>query len=231
MVERLTDGSAEMDALLARVSFLVVPLQDPDGAWSSRFENMTNRWDDPRHNARLGEVMAYSRYFRDIVDKEGRTLDVVVSLHNVEANEAPNFMAPFAQDAFRGATEGFNRPLFEKFKAAGYTVASPSPSGTGVMSMRLYGWIAAHLGAMDLAYEVNDRAPDNRLSVAGLKQMGAITGESLGAWITSESGHRRHAAARAALGKRAKAREAFYAEQGAPKSQAARDADLLAQGF
>ena len=61
--------------------------------------------------------------------------------------------------------------------------------------------------------------------------MGALLGEELGAWMQSPAGEKRHAAARAALDKRAKDREAFYGQQGAPKSQAARDADLLTQGF
>lgn len=230
-LERLMDRSVEMDALRAKVSFVIVPLQDPDGAAFSRFENMTNNWDKPRKNARLDEVLAYSRYFRDIIEKENRTLDVVVSLHNVEANEAPNFMAPFAQSSFRATTEKLNKPLFAQLKEAGYTVASPNPSGTGVMSMRLYGWLAAHLGAMDVAYEVNDRDPENRLSVAGLKSMGALLAEHLGNWTQSEAGNKRHAQARAVLEKRVEERTEFYAEQGQPKSQAARDADLLTQGF
>ena len=229
-VERLMDRSVEMDELRRRVRFLIVPLQDPDGAAVSRFINLTDNWDDPKNNARLTEVLAYSAYFRDYVEK-GHTLDVAVSLHNVEANEAPNFMAPFAQPYFNEATVTLNKPLFAALKDAGYAVDSPTPKGQGVMSTRLYGWLALRLGAMDVAYEVNDRDPESRLSVPGLKNMGGILAAQLGQWTLSEEGEKRHQQAREWLQKRAEKKEAYLAEFDEPRSKKSQQFDLLTEGF
>ena len=206
--ERLIDGSAQMDELRGKVHFLIVPIQDPDGAILNRFINLTDNWSDPKNNARLTEVLAYSRYFRDYVEQRG-TLDVAVSLHNVEANEAPNFMAPYVQPYFLKPTLQINKSLFQALKEAGYTVASPNPSGQGVMSTRLYGWLALLMGTMDMAYEVNDRHPESRLSVPGLKGMGGILAEQVGQWMLTDSGEKRHQEARAWLEKRRQEKSSY----------------------
>ena len=218
VLERLIDRSVEMDELRRHVRFLIVPIQDPDGVARSRFNNLTENWDDPKNNSRLKEVLAYSAYFRDFADA-GQTLDVAVSLHNVEANEAPNVSTPFAQSQFRQTTTEFNRALFEQLKENGYTVASPTPGGSGVMSTRLYGWLSLHLGAMDMAYEVNDRDPENRLSIEGLQHIGGIFAGQIGAWMTSEAGDKRHAAAQLALEKRAQARQKYLADNKNPPEE------------
>lgn len=228
-LERLIDGSAAMDELRRHVRFLIVPLEDPDGVAVSRFNNLTDNWDDPKNNARLTEVLAYSRYFRDYAD-QGHTLDVAVSFHNVEANEAPNWMTPFAQPYFRKTTVAFNGPLFESLRASGYTVSSATPGGSGVMGTRLYGWLALHLGAMDLAYEVNDRAPEHRLSTQQLKHMGAIFVTELGKWLESDAGEARHAQARESLDKRAQKRTAELAA-GQPQTEEEKRFNLLMKGF
>jgi hypothetical protein len=227
---RVIDRSPEMDDLRHNVRFLVVPLQDPDGAVTSRFQGQTDRWDDPKHNARLNEVLAYSRYFTNIADK-GETIDLAVSLHNVEANEASNFMSPFAQSYFNSATINFNTPLFATLKGAGYTVAGPIPHGRGVMSTRLYGWLALHLGAMDLAYEVNDRDPKNRLTVAQLGHMGGLLGERVGTWLASDRGIKRHDEAKEWLVKRVASKSAYIAEEGEADSNEVRQFRLLMKGF
>ena len=224
------DRSVEMDELRHRVRFILVPLEDPDGAAISRFANMTDSWDDPKNNTHLAEVLAYSRYFRDYVDR-GNTIDMAVSIHNVEANEAPNFMAPYAQPYFRAATVEMNNSLFAALKGAGYTVASPEPSGDGVMSTRLYGWLALQMGAMDVAYEVNDRAPESRLAVPSLKYMGGLMAEQLGQWTLTEAGQKRHQQAREWLEKRAKTREEYFAQKGQSTSEAGKNFDLLIKGF
>ena len=160
----------------------------------------------------------------------------MVSLHNVEANEAPNWIGAFRAEHFYREP---NREKLNEQRCSGaiqrrglHGGLSCNPNGSGRDEFAaLYGWIAAHLGAMDLAYEVNDRDPGNRLSVPRLKEMGSILAEQLGAWLESDEGRKRHIEARAALETRKAERAKFYAEQGAPKSQSARDADLLTQGF
>lgn len=230
LLKSLLRDSVEMEALRSRVRFLIVPLQDPDGAAMSRFEHITNRWGDPKNNTLLQEVMAYSGYFRDRVDK-GETLDLAVSIHNVGANEAPNFMAPFTQQTFRKTTEAFNAPLFQTLREAGYLTSASGPHQNGVMSARLYGWLALQFGAMDMAYEVNDRYPPNPLSLPRLEQLGALFGQELSQWMLSPAGEKRHQQARQALEKRAQARTDYYAADGPPTSDVARRFDLLVQGF
>ena len=207
-----------------------VPIQDPDGVAVSRFNNLTENWDDPKTNSRLKEVLAYSAYFRDMADTS-QTLDIAISLHNVEANEAPNFSTPFAQSYFRETTIEFNRGLFEQLKASGYTVANPAPNGKGVMSTRLYGWLALHLGALNLAFEVNDRDPENRLSIEGLQHIGGIFAGQIGAWMTSDAGDKRHAAAQLALEQRAEARQKYLAVGSKNFSDEEKQFALLMKGF
>ena len=230
VLERLTDRSVEMDELRRHVRFLIVPIEDPDGVAIGRFDGLTDRWDDPKNNSRLKEVLAYSTYFRDYADA-GNTIDMTVSLHNVEANEAPNFSTPFAQSYFRETTIQFNRGLFKRLKESGYTVADPAPNGSGVMSTRLYGWLALHLGAMDLAYEVNDRDPENRLSIEGLQHIGGIFANQIGTWLTDEAGDKRHEEARSALNKRAEARQKYLAVGSKNPSEQEKRFNLLMKGF
>ena len=121
--------------------------------------------------------------------------------------------------------------MFEALKSESYTVASPTPHGQGVMSTRLYGWLALRLGAMDVAYEVNDRDPENRLSVPGLKGIGAIMAEQLGLWLFTEQGEKRHQQALERLEKRRQKKADYLAKIKAPLSPEAEEFDLLMRGF
>ena len=196
-------------------NWLIVPLQDPDGAASSTFERITESF-GPGNDERPPEVWLYLHYLRDWADA-GRTIDAAVSLHNVESDEAPNLSTPFTDNAYVEATDYLNDGLFPWIKKAGFEVGGAQGGHIGASPWRLYGWAGQFLGALPIAYEVNDRYPKNRLSLSGLQRLGATLGLGLARWCQSERGQKWHAGARRTLVDRERERTAERAGKPAPQ--------------
>lgn len=53
-------------------------------------------------------------------------------------------------------------------------------------------WLADRFGAFDLCYEVNDRYPPQRLSLAQLQGIGRVLADELGKWTNSPEGKQHH---------------------------------------
>ncbi len=212
MLLKLIEGSRQARQLRANTTWMLIPIQDPDGSAHSQFDRLTDQFRKP-HGAITAippEVFAYTRYFRDYVNR-GRTIDVALSLHNVEAREAPNISSPFVHQPYRNAVLNFNRSLFDRLRAAGYEAGRPQPAALGGSPFRLYGWCALHFGTLDIAYEVNDQYPQKRLTLARLQQIGALMAQQLVEWGKSKAGQQQHRQARAVLKKRAQERAAYFA--------------------
>ena len=215
----------------AAANWLVVPLQDPDGAAASVFERMTESF-GPGNDERPPEAWLYLRYLRDWAD-EGRTLDLAVSIHNVESDEAVNLSTPFTDNKYIEATDYLNEGMFPFVRKAGFLEAGAADAGhIGGSPWRLYGWAGSFLGALPVAYEVNDRYPRNRLSLWQLQHLGARMGLAMARWSSSERGQTWHDGARRALVKRGRARDEARDGKPAPKPGTFTEQyELVTKGF
>ena len=194
---------------------------------------MTESFSPSSLNPKAGappEVWDYMKFLRGYVDAGG-TLDMAVSIHNVESDEAPNLSTPFADNVHVEATDYINGQLFPFVKKAGFEVGGAQSGQIGASPWRLYGWASLRFGALPLAYEVNDRWPKHRLSHSELGRLGARLGLGLARWCGSDHGLKWHRGARALMTERAGERQAAYAG-GAPKSGSSEARfDLLTKGY
>ena len=211
-------------------NWLLIPIEDPDGAASSTFERITESF-GPGNDERPPEVWLYLRYLRDWADA-GRTLDLAVSIHNVESDEAANLSTPFTDNAYIEATDYLNDGLFPWLKKAGYEVGGAQDGHVGASPWRLYGWAGQFLGALPVAYEVNDRYPKNRLSLSELQRLGATLGLGMARWCQSQRGQKWHAGARRVLVNRDRDRTAERAGKPAPNPGSFYEKmDVLTKGY
>lgn len=193
LVSLLRD-TPEVRKLRAGTTWIFVPLLDPDGGANSTFDHLTDHFCKPENPALPPEVLAYTRYLTDYV-AQGRTLDAVVSLHNVEANECPHLFSPQIHALQREATLQVNRDIFQRAKKAGYLTGDPEkPWDVGMMTARLSGWCSLHFGSLGLNYEANDRYPTRRLSLSELQGLGIPLVTGLGTWLASDAGTAWHTA-------------------------------------
>ena len=167
--------------LRRNVTFLLIPLLDPDGAARSQYENMMRSF---HREKSTHENEVWVEFFKDRADKMYR-LDLVLNLHNVESSEAGHlscarFMPEWSEVRHEACEILHRRGIVPAFRSYGFDVAE-KPWGEGVSYNRLCGTLFWYYGPIDMAYEVNSQAPDRHLTLA---QLGAI-----GAMLIDEAGH------------------------------------------
>jgi hypothetical protein len=191
MLGTLLADTPDAGALRRHKTWLFLPIMDPDGSADAAFDRLTEMF-KCQWAKTPPEVLAYSRYFADYI-AAGNSLDVVVNLHNVEANETPNIMCPFINFGAEQTTFAINRQYFDALREAGYQTGQPDrPWNFGFNTFRLYGRLSMHYKALGLTFEVNDRYPENRLSPPRVAEMGDLLLRQLAAWCVSPEGDERH---------------------------------------
>ena len=235
----LLTGTAASKQFRKDTTFIFIPIQDPDGSADSIFDRTTewmrHAW-DPKIPP---EMFDYAHYITRFVNG-GRSIDMSMVLHNVEANgcqnveanECQNVFCPFIDARFPQATQDFSRGLYDALKVGGYAVPDvDSTKDRGWrMYFRLYGWCAMNYGSFDLAYEVNDRYPANRLTLERLQGIGTVIADRVGGWTAGPEGLSWHKHALEVLAKRDKEREAHFKEFGITENQR-NEVDLLVYGY
>ena len=210
----LLADTPEAVALRKNTTWLFIPIQDPDGSVNATFDNLTSKMCHANDPNTPKEVFDYAQYFIDKVNGK-QSIDVSMVLHNVEANESPNLMCPFVDVRFPEQVVAFNTQLFDAARAKGYQTTAPETNyGRGWMNFRLYGWCALHFGTFDLAFEVNECYPGNRLSITQLTQLGGLLVQETGRWLAGTEGEQWHQHARQVLEERAKKRAEFFKTRG-----------------
>jgi len=190
----LLSGDPRAKEMLKKVTFLFIPLLDPDGMAHSTYADLTYEFTnrnltqiiddkvieyDPRP-----EVLAYMKFIIQWVSTFGRRLDLVINLHNVECNEAVNVMCPLidVDDA-------------ENITAIKDTILSSLPGVTvshnvwmtAFVEDRLMSWCYKQFGSIQIPFEVNSRYPDNRLSLLELDNLGESFVEGIAKYFESEA--------------------------------------------
>jgi hypothetical protein len=174
---------------------------------------MTERFRDPYAKTTPPEVLAYARYFTDYVNA-GRSIDIAVSLHNVEATEGAHVFCPFSDARFPDVITALNKTLFDDLTTEQFTTGAPTPQwGRGWMNFRLYGWCALQFGTFDLTYEVNDRMPGKPLTLDRLQLIGKVCARRLFVWCASEAGRAQRLAQIAHLKQRTADRVAYFTRE------------------
>jgi len=211
---RVLIESSNGGSLCKDKTWLFIPIQDPDGSSHAIFDRQTETFRSGAREDVLSEVISYSRYFADYVGTD-RTIDVSATLHNIEVNEGSQFLCPFVDMRMKESSIQFNRHIFKQLAADGYIVNDPNvPWAQGFIPFRLYGWIADHFKSYDLAYEVNDRYPQQRLSLLRVQRLGAIIAAAVNDWQNSEEGIAWHHRAKRAIYLHKLARLAYFERQG-----------------
>ena len=209
---------------------MLVPLEDPDGAATAHFDRMTDAFCRANDPATPPEVFAYARYLADYV-YAGHTIDLAVTLHNVEAAESAHVACPFIDPMHEAPTLAINQQFAAALIAQGYRPDRlDHPWQKGLMAFRLYGWCAHQYAALDLAYEVNDRYPAQPLSLMQLQQLGGVLGGTLAAWCASPDGGQWHQTVEKCLVVKRLERAAYFAHAG-HGPEARTPYELLIRGY
>ncbi|MHB9131864.1 MAG: M14 family zinc carboxypeptidase [Armatimonadota bacterium] len=215
MVLKLVEATPETQALRRGMTWIFIPLEDPDGSAHAVFDRLTEMFKrDSRGADTPLEVLAYARYLTDYAYR-GRTIDVVMTLHGVEATESSNLCCPMVDPNKSTAILAFNHRLYAAVRQAGFQTEDPAkPWDYGTSPFRLYGWCAEHFESYDLTYEVNDRYPGNRLSLARLQGLGAEMAVALGRWCGGPEGEAWHRHALKGLHLKQLERAVYYQRAG-----------------
>jgi len=193
--------------LRQNTTWLLIPIEDPDGSASSGFNWLTERF-YLHHGDRLYEdytpveAIAYARYISTLANN-GYPIDLAVTLHNIESSEGPVVYSPWAITPDMEPNVNANHVWFEKLRAQGYPVGTDAPTENGAMFTRFYSWCWWIFGALGLGYEVNDQCPQRRLSLDELQQLGGSLAVSLDEFLRSNAGVARMRQTREHLQKRA----------------------------
>ena len=167
VIDFLLSDHRNAKAIRKRVTVLVVPLLDPDGAVKNLYEtDVIRAFED--ESDRPPEAIAFAGWFREWVDA-GNRLDMVFDLHNVESGEGPHLFI-YMHDPTR--TEE-SKKIHRAVAAALPGFETQGSDQTGRFSTRLGGWLRNTFGTHMMFYETNSQAPSRHLSLYEMKVMGA----------------------------------------------------------
>lgn len=213
-VRALTQNTPAAAALRKDTTWLIIPIEDPDGSARAKIDGLTDRFLDSKDPALPPEVPAYAYYFTGYINNN-RTIDASVSFHGYESGEGGNLACILIDPRFKSTIVAVNKDFFTRLIAAGYRVdTNPGVLQELMVNSRLYAWCALHFSTLDLLFEVNGRSPDNRLSLEKLGGIGAILAQTLAGWRDSDEGRAHHQAILNRLQKRATARAEYFKKFG-----------------
>jgi hypothetical protein len=185
--------TAEAAALRKDKTWLIVTILDPDGSDAGILNHLTSKFAEGNKNP-PSEVQDYQRYLSTYVATTG-TIDLAVSLHNVEANESAHAFVPVIDPQYQTQVVAVNSRFFTALQAQGYLTGTPDQAWEyRAFNMRLFGWCAMKFGSLPLAFEVNDRYPKQTLSLDRLQRMGAVLARSITEWLAADDGRHWHEA-------------------------------------
>ncbi|MHB9023826.1 MAG: M14 family zinc carboxypeptidase [Armatimonadota bacterium] len=215
MLRMLISDNEFSKALRKHTTWLLIPIQDPDGSILSLFDTLTDKfWQHSTNpvdnNPPPVEVLAYANYLRAFMNSN-RPIAASVTWHNVECNEGENIFAPFITVSDEKSTVLLNQQWFTVLRNEGYITGKANGNDIGFMRLRLYGWCGLVYHSMPIAYEVNDRYPRQILPLNRLEGIGGSFVSAFSQFYTSEVGKRHLADLTLFLHQRQQAIELYYA--------------------
>jgi len=225
VAQRMTQKLPTLDHL----TWLFIPIEDPDGSAASTFNRLTDAFCNANSPTTPKEAFIYARYFSDYVTA-GSTIDIALTLHNVEATECAHLSCPFVDKQRIDEITELNAAVFRNLPTDTYLTDPEKPGDTGFMHFRLYGWCARQFCTLDAAYEVNDRWPSHRLQHQEVQALGAHISTSLITWLAADAGNHVHDVCVWKMQQRAEERAAYFAaHHRVPDSRT--DCEALALGY
>jgi hypothetical protein len=184
MLDFLVSEAPEAQRLRQAVTYLVIPLFDPDGATSATHENIISGFSAV---SKTPETIAYANWFKKWVD-EDRRLDLTVDLHDPMPGAAYHVACPQMEGEEPRLRQSML--LHEKIRAAlsaqGYRVRV-TPWGKGRLNERLMGYLSENYGTLGLPYEINSLTPMQQLNLAQLRTLGRTLITSASEYLISDA--------------------------------------------
>jgi len=210
-------------------NWLFIPIEDPDGNVDCTFDSLTDKFTLPYDEKTPREVFDYAKYLIAYIES-GQSIDIAMSLHNVEANEGSNFFCPFVDAQYAKTILPLNKELLQRLNDGGFRIGPDRVWQSGWMPFRLYGWCSARFGSLPLTFEANDRYPQNRLTLLQIQHLGRISADFIEQWCLTEPGKTWHLQVRKRLAVRTQQRNAYWKTVGyGPESRS--KYDILTLGY
>ena len=183
----LLDENKAAKALRKKLTLLVIPVFDPDGAVKSKYDHVTDRF-NRSELPDTPESEAYARFLKSWVDDLKGRLDFVISLHNVESSESGHFACGSLPRWEKAAAfaELTHARIVSEMRASGVDVPD-KPWGPDNYLFRLAGWASLTYGPAWLLYEANSQAPKRHLTLGETRLLGAMLVDAAGRHLTSEA--------------------------------------------
>jgi hypothetical protein len=148
---------------------LFVPLIDPDGAAQSLYNHITYGY-DPNPDQSVREARVFAGFFQEWVN-EGKRLDIVLNLHNVESAEGPALFIPRYETGRQQYCAVLDRLIADRVRAFDIR-ARPGTGRHSLRTFRLQGFLARYTGSLGMLYEVNSQDPEHHLTLEQLQMIG-----------------------------------------------------------
>ena len=170
IINFLISDSDEAKQLLKEVSFLCIPMLDPDGWAHSTYGELTYSFapEDFLKYIRP-EAASYASFINSWCGDRNMRLDLVVNLHNIECNEGPNVMFPLIDINYMEHAEKLNDFFLKNLTDV---KTSSVVWAHGSFYDRFSGWCQRQWGSIITLCEINSRYPQNRLSLKDMDELG-----------------------------------------------------------
>lgn len=180
----LISDDPQATVLRKQMTFLCIPLLDPDGAADCTYAKMTYDFAMKKADAAVRpEVLAYTKFVTSWM-ASGKRLDLVGNYHNVECGEiASNVLCPIIDIRHAAAVTALNRFVLDRLTSV---QTNKQTWMTGFADDRFMGWCSKHWGSLQIAYEISSRYPNNRLTLMQLQELGGSYVRAFGEYLQSD---------------------------------------------
>jgi hypothetical protein len=185
VIEFLASRDEKARKLRSEFTFLVIPMLDPDGSARCIYKNICYGFVDANETK---ETRAYAAWFRRWIE-DGKRLDLIVNLHNVEGGQVRWHAFPVLQDyeeVRARALDAFVLKYAKPAMAREGLGTKKSITGSGMATFRLGGFLASFYGPLHIGYELNAQSPARHLTLEEVRRMGAVFATAAADFLMSD---------------------------------------------
>jgi len=189
-LKALTADSPQAARLRKGNTWLLLPIFDPDGVAAGAFDIRSEKcWisNGPGFRASIPETLADIAYLRAFANA-GWFFAASASFYGLECTEGKTVCCPFTEFMTKERAIDFNRFWFARLQVAGISAGPEQPWGSGAMPLRLGTGCSLRYRALALVFEINDRYPASRQTLAGLEAIGGDYPRSMLDWMATPAG-------------------------------------------
>jgi hypothetical protein len=185
VIKRLLNRSPASELLLAKYTFVVIPVLDVDAAIDGKHASIINSFSS--HGSSV-ESTAYGRWIRKWCS-EGNRIDLVVNVHNVQSRESLHIACPAydAKGPLGKELAQLHSLINVAVRDAGYSVDS-IPWSTSTAQDRFAGWLEQAEGSGSIAFELNSQEPNRHLDFVETEDLAIPFPKALGEFFAGNDG-------------------------------------------